>query len=52
MTGIGKRITAPWKHTERDRGWLRRKARADERAAVHIYDPERCKPGCSARAAA
>ncbi len=41
--------TTPWKHTEKDRGWMRRKAAADERAASHVYDPARCKPGCAAK---
>ncbi len=49
MSDKGKRKVSPWKHTEKDRGWMRRKARADERARVHVYDPERCKEGCAAR---
>ena len=52
MTDRGKRRTAPWKHTEKDRGWLRRKAAADARLAVHEYDPERCGPHCPKKAAA
>lgn len=49
MTTRPPRKVAPWKRTERDRGWLRRKAAADARAAVHVYDPTRCKPGCEAK---
>lgn len=45
MTGIGKRKTAPWKHTENDRGWMRRKAAADARLAEHVYGVG-CGPHC------
>ena len=37
-----------------NKGHPRRQARRDRaaaRAAVHVYDPERCKPGCAAREA-
>ena len=44
-----RKNNSPWKHTERDRGWMRRKARADARAATHTFDPERRKEGCAAR---
>lgn len=29
-----------------------RRDRAADRLAAHVYDPERCKPGCPKRAAA
>lgn len=48
--GTAKRTVAPWKHTERDRGWMRRKAAADARAAVHVYNPAECGKHCAAKA--
>lgn len=49
MADRGKRLVSPWKHTEKDRGWMRRKAAADLRAAAHVYDQERCGPNCEAK---
>jgi hypothetical protein len=34
-----KRRVRPWKRTERDRGYMRRKKAADARAAAHVCDP-------------
>lgn len=44
-----RRKTAPWKNTDKDRGYVRRKRGADERLAAHVYDPTRCGPNCPKR---
>ena len=43
-----REFNTPWKRTEKDRAYQRRKAAADARAAAHVYDPATCKPGCLA----